>query len=122
MGQFGYICVFVDICVFPLGMVGSPVFLWAFLGFLGFLKFKRSVWVILGTFGFSWVSVHFLWVWLIPLGFFRLFCSCIGHFEYIWVLMSICRFGGFPWVTLGFLGFFRFFVVPKYTLGTFGFS
>ena len=30
-------------------------------------------------------------------------------------------FGGFPWVSLGFLGFFRFFEVPKDILGHFGY-
>ena len=35
--------------------------------------------------------------------------------------MGMCGFGGFPWVSLGFLGLSRFFEVPKDNLGHFGY-
>ena len=60
---------------FPVGLVGSPGFLWVFLGSLSFLEFQRTFWVNLGSFGFLWVSVGlvgspgFLWVFLGSLGF-----------------------------------------------------
>ena len=41
-----------------------------------------------------------------------------GFCEYLWVPRG---FGGFPWVSLGFHGSFRFFGVPKDILGQFGF-
>ena len=37
--QFGFFWVFVSICGFPVGLVGSPGFLWVFLGSLSFLEF-----------------------------------------------------------------------------------
>ena len=55
---------------FPVGLVGSPGFLWVFLGSLSFFEFQRTFWVNLGSFGFLWVSVGSPWVWWVPLGFF----------------------------------------------------
>ena len=37
---------------FPVGLVGSPGFLWVFLGSLSFFELQRTFWVNLGSFGF----------------------------------------------------------------------
>ena len=56
----GYIWVLMDICRFPMGLVGSPGFLLVFLGSLGFMKFQRTFWVHLGSHGYLWFPIGFV--------------------------------------------------------------
>ena len=50
--HFRYILVFVDICGFPMDLMGYPEVLWVFMEFFRFFEVQKD---IFGHFGYIWV-------------------------------------------------------------------